>query len=137
MTSRKFLYELFSGVVDLLEQLCRQGIKLHLWTARDEYSATKILREHSLEHFFTTLSFATDKDSKPHANSLKFTWEDAGANQVIVIGDSATDMLGAQNINAICGAALWDNHVNKDSLIASGAEMFFYSIKELKDWLLK
>jgi len=69
-----FSYELFEGVIELLQGLREQGFRLHLWTARDERSARKILKDHNIEHEFSTLSFATDVDSKPHANSLRFNW---------------------------------------------------------------
>jgi len=52
------------------------GYKIHLWTARDEQSARRILNQHNIETFFTTLSFATVVDSKSHARSLKFNWKE-------------------------------------------------------------
>ena len=135
--SSRFTYELFDGVIETLNGLKDRGFQLHLWTARDEYSARRILKEHNIEDFFTTLSFATNIDSKPHANSLKFDWKSAKENQVIVIGDSPSDIVGSRNIAAIGGAALWDTHSKKNSLIMIGAELFFYDLKNFKDWLLK
>lgn len=135
LVAETFSYELFKGAVETLTWLQSQSFKLHLWTARDEYSARKILKAHDIEHFFMTLSFATDIDSKPHANSLQFDWKSAGRNQVIVIGDSPSDVFGAKNINAICGAALWDPYVNKNALTAVGAELFFHELVDFKNWL--
>ncbi|MES2803205.1 MAG: VOC family protein [Bdellovibrionota bacterium] len=130
-----FSYDLFEGVYNFLTWLQNRGIRLHLWTARDEYSARSILTKHGIEHFFTTLSFATDIESKPHTSSLTFDWKSAEKNQVIVVGDSPSDIIGAKNINAIRGAALWDKHSNKSSLVASGAELFFHEIADFKDYL--
>lgn len=135
--SGRFSYELFEGAMETLEALKKRGFSLHLWTARDEYSARKILKDHDIEHFFTTLSFATDIDSKPHANSLHFDWRSAIRNQAIVIGDSPTDIIGAKNISAIGGAALWDSHSKKTALVSAGAELFFYRLTDFKDWMIK
>lgn len=137
IVSSQFSYELFEGALETLNELKSHGIRLHLWTARDEYSARKVLSEHGIEDLFTTLSFATDVDSKPHANSLRFGWQGVGKNKVVVIGDSPSDIIGAKNIAAIGGAALWDTHSKRSSLVATGAELFFYEITDFKDWVLK
>ncbi|MFN8944080.1 MAG: VOC family protein [Pseudobdellovibrionaceae bacterium] len=135
--SEKFEYELFDGAREMLNVLRAHDFRLHLWTARDEYSARKILKKHSIEEFFKTLSFASNVDSKPHSNSLKFDWKAADPNQVIVVGDSPSDIIGAKNIAAIRGAALWDSHANPCSLIKSGAELLFHNIADLKEWILR
>lgn len=132
----QFSYDLFDGVLEALDGLKNRGFRLHLWTARDEYSARKILKELGIEDYFLTLSFATAIDSKPHAHSLRFDWRRVDKNQVIVIGDSPSDIIGAKNIAAIAGAALWDTHSKKSSLIAAGAELFFYKVTDFKDWML-
>ena len=129
-----FDYKLFDGVVDLLDGLRDRGPSLHLWTARDERSARKILRHHGIEERFATLSFATEKDSKPHANSLRFDWRSARA---IVIGDSPSDAAGAKNIGAVRAAALWDPHARESALISAGAELFFRHPIDLHDWLTR
>lgn len=135
--SSQFSYELFEGAIETLNGLKNHGFRLHLWTARDEYSARKVLKEHGIEDLFTTLSFANEVDSKPHANSLRFNWRGVGKNQVIVIGDSPSDIIGAKNIAAIGGAALWDTHSKRSSLVATGAELFFYKMTDFRDWIVK
>lgn len=129
--SDNYVYELFDGALETLTHLKSQGYRLHLWTARDEYSARKILQHHKIEDFFITLSFATTTNSKPHAQSLRFDWTQTHKNQMIVIGDSPTDMNGAKNINAIRGAALWDPYAKKSSLIETGAELFFHKMTDV------
>lgn len=57
-----------------------------------------------------------------------------GKDEMIVVGDSPSDIIGAKNISAIRGAALWDPYANKNSLVAGGAELFFHRIAELKQW---
>jgi HAD superfamily hydrolase (TIGR01549 family) len=133
--SERFSYELFDGVLELLNTIANLNFRIHLWTARDEHSARKILKYHKIERFFATLSFATDVDSKPHRGSLRFDWKAAGKNQVIVIGDSPSDVFGAQNIGALSIGALWDSHTKKNPLISTGAELLFYHPAEFKDWI--
>ncbi|MFS4460995.1 VOC family protein [Bdellovibrio sp. HCB2-146] len=135
--SETFKFELFRGMKEMLYRLRDFGYRLHLWTARDENSGRSILRDHGIDGLFVTTSFATEVDSKPHSKSLKFDWNQAKANSFIVIGDSATDMRGAANVNAIRAAALWDPSVNAQALVAEGAHIFFHSVQELEGWLMR
>lgn len=135
--AEQFSYELFEGTLETLAHLKNQGIRLHLWTARDESSARTILKKHGIEDFFTTLSFATEINSKPHASSLRFDWKTAQPNQVIMVGDSPSDIHGAKNIMAIRAAALWDPYSNKNLLVGAGAELFFHEIKDFKNWFTR
>jgi HAD superfamily hydrolase (TIGR01549 family) len=135
--AESFSYELFEGAKDILDWLKEKGITMHLWTARDENSARKILRHHDMESHFSTLSFATLKDSKPNPKSLGFDWKSLNKNEFLVIGDSPSDIKGARNIKAISCAALWDPHSNRDSLHSSGAEIFFHEMSDFRDWLSK
>lgn len=122
--SSQFSYQLFDDILEILHRLHKKNVRLHLWTARDEISARKILGEHDIEHVFTTLSFANEIDSKPHSNSLKFDWKSAAKNKVIVIGDSPSDVHGAKNIGAIPASALWDPYARKSPLIAAERPIF-------------
>lgn len=132
--SERFSYQLFEGTHDFLKRLSSKS-RIHLWTARDEKSTRSILKSLGIESLFTTMSFATDTESKPHGNSLKFDWKSADKNSTVVIGDSSTDIVGSKNIDSISAAALWDPHVHENALISSGAELYFYSLNELENWL--
>lgn len=130
-----FEYELFEGMVDLLNTLKANGLNLHLWTARDEVSARKILLDHCLIHLFSSLSFSNSENSKPEPDNLKMPFKDKPLNSYVVIGDSAADIRGALNINAIAAGALWDKYSCHHSLIKSGAELCFFNVSEFREWL--
>jgi predicted metalloenzyme YecM/phosphoglycolate phosphatase-like HAD superfamily hydrolase len=132
--SKRFSYEVFEGVPELLRRLSSR-FNLHLWTARDEASACAILEQHGLETLFTTMSFATDVESKPHQGNLQFDWLRADSNTTVMIGDSPVDMIGAKNVRSIAAAALWDPGAHPSSLISSEAELFFYTLDEFEYWL--
>jgi uncharacterized protein len=133
--SERFSYHLFDGVAEFLNRLSRSNCRMHLWTARDERSARTILKTHGIDSLFSTMSFATDVESKPHGNSLKFDWRSMDKNTTVVIGDSPSDIIGSKNIGAVAAAALWDPHAHEHALISSGAELFFHGLHELEDWL--
>jgi uncharacterized protein len=130
-----FEYPLFNNVENLLATLLEKNLRLHLWTARDEISTKKILKALNITDYFTTLSFANSIQSKPHPGSLNFDWQAAKEHSIVMIGDSPTDIKGAQNINAISAAALWDPYADIDKLAHSGAELFFHEISEFHQWV--
>jgi HAD superfamily hydrolase (TIGR01549 family) len=135
--AKEFSYKAFDGIIELLVDLKARGFILHLWTARDEESARKVLSDHKILDIFSSLSFANSENSKPHPKSLKLSLEDKVPNSYIVIGDSPADIIGALNINAIAAGALWDKHACHNSLVKSGAELRFFNVSEFQLWLEK
>lgn len=53
-----------------------------------------------------------------------------------MIGDSASDVIGAKNIGALSGAALWDSQAKQSSLVQAGAELFFHRVSDFSEWLM-
>lgn len=133
--AKNFEFPLFSGAHELLLTLQKTNLRLHLWTARDQSSSLKILRSHKIDKLFTTLSFASSAQSKPHPESLNFDCRLSDPNSVLMIGDSPSDVEGAKNINAIAAAALWDIESDPNALMSSGAELFFYNLNEFQEWI--
>lgn len=134
--SLNYTYPLFKGVKKSLELLKNAGFILHLWTARDELSGLKILNDHQLTSYFTTLSFSDGTSSKPLASNLNFNYQSQHKNSLVMLGDSSTDMKGAHNISAIKAAALWCEGACSKKLIKNGAELHFETLEEFTVWAL-
>ena len=128
-------FELFDGILELLETLHSQGFRLHVWTAREEASTRQIMKDLALDRFFETLSSSTALVSKPHSDSVVFDWRSTPRDSVLMVGDSWTDMHGAKNIGAIAAAALWNTEVCPEHLSEEGAELYFRNPGELGDYL--
>jgi uncharacterized protein len=128
-------FELFDGILELLETLRSQGFRLHVWTAREEASTRQIMKDLALDKFFETLSSSTAVVSKPHSDSVVFDWQSSPRDSVLMVGDSWTDMHGAKNIGAIAAAALWDTEVCPEHLSEEGAELYFRNPGELGAYL--
>jgi phosphoglycolate phosphatase-like HAD superfamily hydrolase len=135
--SDDFSFEFFHEIEDLLRGLPKKGINIHLWTAWDETSTLKILGDAGLDSFFSTINCGTSLYSKPLASNLKWDWSKIPKDSILMLGDSSTDMLGAQNINTISAAALWCNYSDQRSLVTAGVELFFYSPQEFFGWILQ
>ena len=132
--SKEASYFLFEGVMSLLSHCKDQSLRLHLWTARDFESTIHILDALGVVEYFDSMSCANEESSKPQAtNFIGSSSREVGA--FIMLGDSATDMLAAQNIKAIAAAASWNSVVVHDDLIKAGAEISFKKPTEFLNWL--
>lgn len=126
---------LFPGILELLSELLQQGYRLHLWTARESVSTNAILEHYQLSGFFTSISTASAACSKPDFRSLNWNFMSYPANSVLVLGDSTSDILGAQQIQALAAGVTWCKHANYDNLVSAGMEICFHQIKEVLPWL--
>ncbi len=126
---------LFPGIIELLSCLKQEGYRLHLWTARESVSTDAILEHHHLRHFFTSISTASGESSKPESRNLKWDFKSYPTNSALVIGDSISDILGAQQIHAVAAGATWCKHALYDKLVTAGMEICFYQIEEIFPWL--
>jgi len=133
--SGDFNFPLFDGTRDLLKSLAARNFRLHLWTARDSASATKLLKEHKIDLFFATKSFSENGKSKPNPSNLGLEWEQKPRNSLLMIGDSPSDIVGAKNIRAIAAAGMWDSNYDTQAMLAAGAELFFYKLSDLEEWI--
>ena len=129
-----FSDELFEGVPELLHELKQGGLNLHVWTSLDDRGLPAFLKHYGIDLYFTTMSGATQQGRKPLAQNLKF--KPGPKTQMIMIGDSTVDMQAAKNIGAVAGAALYNHQASRDSLAASGAEVFFWNLSDIQSFLL-
>jgi phosphoglycolate phosphatase len=130
---------LFPGIQELLTELSDKGIKLYVWTARDRYSCIKILKSLDIIGIFEDISTATDCEPKPNPQGLKDMLEGVDASEVAMIGDSFTDMIGANNYGALAVGAIWDNPTLRvrEVLAKMGAKHICATVEDCKKLLLK
>lgn len=119
--SSAYSYQLFPGIKQLLETLKEQDFSLYVWTARDRYSTIEILKKLNVLHYFLDLKTATDAEIKPHPAGLISMLPDFNPKDVLVVGDSYTDILGAKHFGAKAIGALWCPSAKADVLKEMGA----------------
>lgn len=113
---QRLIPDFFPGAMDVLAELARI-YDLALITARDRPSTEIILRHHDTAHYFPairTLCCARERgyDIKPAPDSLHCLLRDTkhDAKDVIVVGDTTSDILMANNAGAQSVAVLWGAH---------------------------
>ena len=116
-TYRKHYYsqyreaEIFPGVLDVLEELDRDGIVLGIVTSKISWGATEELERARLLHLFRAVVGHDDTDrAKPDPEPIfeamrRIVIDDPA--QVVFVGDSPADMFAARNAGCISVAATW------------------------------
>lgn len=129
-------YQLFPGIVDLLELVKKmRNVRLHLWSARDLDSGSRIVKDLQLEKYFETMSFSTQSLSKPDPLSLVASVRSGSKESTMVIGDSPADIVGADRLGFSSGAALWGIPSDFEKLGKAGADLYFSSPQDLTKWI--
>lgn len=130
----KILYE---GIKELVEFLKNRGVKCYVWTARTRFSTIEILKSVDILDFFEQLHCSTDSMPKPSPIGLAQMLDGVDPKEVIVIGDSVTDIYGAKNYGALAIGAIWDEPsiINETILLEAGADHICKTVSELKKLL--
>lgn len=114
-------YRLFPGIKELVEELA-PGNMLYVWTARDRSSTLRILEELGIKRYFEAFATATDAPLKPHPGGLLQLLGKTPKEEILVIGDSGQDMLGAKHFGVRAFGAVWNKGTNPELLKEFGAD---------------
>lgn len=130
---------LFKGIPELLTELSQRNIKLYIWTARNRASCLEILKSLDIIGFFEDISTSSDCEVKPNPEGLLNMLGDVNPKEVIIIGDSSSDIYGAKNFGAISIGALWDNpgELSRKHLMQAGADYTSNSPQECRNLLIE
>jgi len=113
----EYEYKLFPGISQLLHSLEQEpGYKIALWTARDRRSTLKIKEQLGLRGRFFEVRCGDDTEVKPSPRGLQEICGDLPPQRAVVIGDSFTDIRGAQEFGAYSIGAAWCPHCDRESL---------------------
>ncbi len=125
---------LFPGVKEALDELEAQGWLLGIATGKSRRGLDAVLKNHGLEGRFVTQQTADDNPGKPNPGMLLRAAADVGADlaHVVMIGDTAYDMLMAQSAKAVGLGVSWGYH-SLDDLNGAGAKMVIDSFDNLSD----
>lgn len=115
---------LYPGISSLLNQLVRKNYLAYVWTGRDRLSTLSILKSLGVASYFLDFRCADDTISKPHPQGLWEMLPEIDSSQVLIIGDSYTDIEGARRFGCASIAALWADHTRRAQLEGEGADFF-------------
>ncbi|MBH5318178.1 HAD family hydrolase [Paenibacillus sp. GSMTC-2017] len=101
---------LYDGVLEMLEQLSRDGFELGIVSSKTRANVRKELESNGIIHYFTCIVGQEDtKEHKPSPVPLLLAASQMGYNaeDCFYIGDQPTDIIAASAAGMGSGAALW------------------------------
>lgn len=100
-------YEAYDGIPELLQDLQKRGHSLYIWTLRDPVSTEIILESVGLRHYFKAIKGTEEDHIKPGVQGLLSMVGEARPENVIIIGDGWTDIIGARFLGCPSIFAMW------------------------------
>ena len=134
----KFENNPYPGVEQLLQKLTDSGCKLYVATSKPEGMSVEILEKFGLAKYFTLICGATlDGSRSKKADIITYLLEKAGgAENAVMVGDTAYDMIGAAAHGMPSVAVAW-GYGKVDDMLAAGASAVAFSMDELFHCLMQ
>lgn len=126
----------FQGIVEVLQNLYEQEVKIALWTARERDSAENALELTNLAQYFSYLvSGSCVSRCKPDPEGLYKISRHFGCSpsELHMVGDHENDMNAARACGAIALRASWHNPEQVDTCTISNQQ--FHSIEVFQQWV--
>ena len=128
---------LFDDVINVLDKIKELSIPTCIITGADTKSATEILKDRDILHYFTEIIGADlTSRGKPFPDpinlALKKLKSEVSKNQVIFIGDSINDLLAAKAAGIIA-VFLWRKENIIPQKIQQNADIIIYNLENLLD----
>lgn len=136
----KFENHPYPGIRELLERLNSEGYKLYVATSKPEVTSIEILNHFDLSKYFVKICGASsDNDSSRNTKEavIAYLLEECGRDEkIVMVGDTAYDVLGAKVHNIPTIAVTWGYGLEKD-MVSAGAAAVATTIDELYNLLTK
>ena len=125
--------EAFPGVVETLSILHQKGYTLTIASSRSRNSLTELTRNMGIADYISYILGADDvKEAKPKPEPVQKTLANMhfDAEETLVVGDMAVDVLMGANAGAKTCGVTWGNGT-RDELVQAGADYIIDNIEEL------
>ena len=131
-TIGKFENYPYPGVEQLLQRLCSDGHRLFVATSKPEGMSVEILEKFGLAQYFEMICGATlDGSRSKKADIISYLLErSGGADNAIMVGDTAYDVIGAKAHGMPAVGVSW-GYGKADDMASAGAMAIASTMDEL------
>lgn len=131
-TIGKFENYPYPGVEQLLQRLCADGHRLFVATSKPEGMSVEILEKFGLAQYFEMICGATlDGTRSKKADIISYLLErSGGADNAIMVGDTAYDVIGAKAHGMPAVGVSW-GYGKADDMASAGAAAIASTMDEL------
>ena len=127
---------LHSGMESVLQLLKERGTKLAVFTGKGHRTATITLEQFKLASFFDAVVSGTDVvHHKPHPEGIRKIMQQfsIAPSEVLMVGDSMSDVNAAHGADVKIAAVLWDSF-DKERVLAAQTDFVFHNVDEMLEW---
>lgn len=110
-----FKYGPYPGIEGIIKHLSENDYKIYLWTMRDKKSSHHILNHLNLSEYFEDICSSSGSPLKPNPTGPLNMLIEANPMDVIIVGDSVIDKLGAQKLGCHFIHATWGKFIKRSS----------------------
>ena len=136
----KFENHPYPGIRELLERLNAEGHKLYVATSKPEVTSIEILDHFDLSRYFVKICGASsdsDRSRNTKEAVIAYLLEECGRDdRIVMVGDTAYDVIGAKVHNIPTVAVTWGYGLVED-MKAAGAAAVATTMDELYSLLTK
>ncbi len=127
----------YPGIPEMLEQLQKKGHKLLVATSKPEALSIEILEHFDLVRYFHRICGASlDRSRSSKEDVIAYLLRECSTtDDIVMVGDTAFDVLGAKAHNIPCIGVSWGYGTVAD-MRAAGAAAIAQTVDELKEMLL-
>lgn len=128
----------YPGIIDLLVRLKNEGHKLYVATSKPEKISLDVLNKFEMTHLFEMVTGSlADGNRDAKSEVIGYVLEHiTGVDEVIMVGDTVYDVLGANAHNIPTIAVSW-GYGKVNEMITAGAKAVANSMDELYELLTK
>lgn len=131
------LARLYPGILDLVAQLKRRGVRLAVFTGKGRETTTITMEKFGLGPYFDYVVTGSDVvNHKPSAEGIHKIMKHFGLRpeEVLMVGDSVGDVKASREAGAKIAAVLWDSY-SKEKVLQMKTDYVFHDVAEFSEWL--
>ncbi len=133
-----YMADIYPGMKEILDGLKSQGVLLSIYTGKGREAAAITLRKLGIYDYFDLIITGDEvKEHKPSPEGIEVFLEkfNLEKNDVLMIGDSPSDIKAAAAAGVKVASVLWDS-LAKDHVLKMKSDYVFNTVAELREFLL-
>ena len=127
----------FEGIKEILETLKTKKVHISMVTGKGKYSTNISLKYFELTHFFEIIETGSPNGVRKAQGiqTILKTFENVNLNEVVYVGDAASDIIASREVGVPVIAAAWADTAKPEILKELKPDYLFYTIKDFSNWL--
>lgn len=138
-TDNHYMADIYPGMKEILDELKSKGVLLSIFTGKGKEAATITLKKLNIYKYFDLIITGDEvKEHKPSPEGIEIFLKKFNLNKddVIMIGDSPSDVKAAHSAGIKVASVLWDS-LAKHRVLQMNSDYVFNTVAELKGFLFK